>query len=67
MHFWNKFDVNPICCSMKATMKDKEEYAITNEPMKVLFQEERRQLEIVVNQFPKAGEGKLDRTNIYEL
>lgn len=66
MDFWNKFGVKPICCTMQATTTDEESECPPDEPMKDLTPEERRLLEEVITQFPKAADGTLGRTNIYE-
>ena len=58
MDFWAKFGVKPICCSISTTIQE--------DSQRDLSIQEKEQLENVVKKFPKAVDGKLGRTQLYE-
>jgi len=63
MDFWDKFGIRAVCCTLEATTDEGKREQIS---MKPLSAEQKTRLEQTIAKFPKAAEGKLGRTNLYE-
>ncbi|XP_055584860.1 uncharacterized protein LOC129737726 [Uranotaenia lowii] len=61
MNFWQTFGVKAVCFSIMSSEIEQDA-----EPMKALSPEQQKRLDQVVHIFPKAEDGKLGRTQIYE-
>lgn len=60
MNFWEKFGVKAVCCTLEVTDRNDEEI------MKKLTPQQQQRLDQAIETFPKATEGKIGRTTLYE-
>ncbi|XP_062713751.1 uncharacterized protein LOC134290601 [Aedes albopictus] len=63
MNFWDKFGVKAVCCTFEAKQEDQ---ISEEQEMKQLSPEQQRRLEQAIQKFPKAVDGRLGRTKLYE-